>query len=164
MAEAAKGAGIIFFCNPNNPTGTVHNAAAVEKFVRRVRRSSPELRDPDRRGVHRLRARRQRQDGGAAGEGALRVFVARFYSKATGGGPASGLCRWPTRDAQGDFRCVEPGQRQHADGCRRHRSLKDANIEEERAENARVPTSRSRRSRAWGSRRPTTTPTASSST
>jgi len=42
MAEAAKGAGMIFFCNPNNPTGTVHNAAAVEKFVRRVKQSSPE--------------------------------------------------------------------------------------------------------------------------
>jgi histidinol-phosphate aminotransferase len=44
MAEAAKGAGMVFFCNPNNPTGTVHNAAAVEKFVRRVRQSSPETR------------------------------------------------------------------------------------------------------------------------
>src|SRR5258706_5885635 len=44
MAEAAKGAGMIFFCNPNNPTGTVHNAAAMEKFVRRVKQSSPETR------------------------------------------------------------------------------------------------------------------------
>ena len=42
MAEAAKGAGMIFFCNPNNPTGTVHNAAAVEKFVRRVAIGQPE--------------------------------------------------------------------------------------------------------------------------
>ena len=42
MAEAAKGAGMVFFCNPNNPTGTVHNAAAVERFVRRVKQSSPE--------------------------------------------------------------------------------------------------------------------------
>jgi histidinol-phosphate aminotransferase len=44
MAEAAKGAGMIFFCNPNNPTGTVHNAATVERFVRRVKQSSPETR------------------------------------------------------------------------------------------------------------------------
>src|SRR6476661_7830830 len=44
MAEAAKGAGMVFFCNPNNPTGTVHNAAAMEKFVRRVKQSSPETR------------------------------------------------------------------------------------------------------------------------
>src|SRR2546428_9689774 len=44
MAEGAKGAGMIFFCNPNNPTGTVHNAAAMEKFIRRVKQSSPETR------------------------------------------------------------------------------------------------------------------------
>jgi histidinol-phosphate aminotransferase len=44
MAEAAKGAGMIFFCNPNNPTGTVHNAAAMEKFIRRVKQSSPDTR------------------------------------------------------------------------------------------------------------------------
>jgi histidinol-phosphate aminotransferase len=42
MADAAQGAGMVFFCNPNNPTGTVHNAAAVEKFVRRVKQSSPD--------------------------------------------------------------------------------------------------------------------------
>src|SRR4029450_2931387 len=30
MAEAAKGAGMVFFCNPHNPTGPVPNAAAVE--------------------------------------------------------------------------------------------------------------------------------------
>ena len=41
MAEAAKGAGMIYLCNPNNPTGGAHNAAAVEKFIRRVKQSSP---------------------------------------------------------------------------------------------------------------------------
>jgi histidinol-phosphate aminotransferase len=44
MAEAAKGAGMIFFCNPNNPTGTVHNFASMEKFIRRVKQSSPDTR------------------------------------------------------------------------------------------------------------------------
>ena len=42
MAEAATGAGMVFFCNPNNPTGTVHTATAVEAFVRRVKRASPD--------------------------------------------------------------------------------------------------------------------------
>jgi histidinol-phosphate aminotransferase len=42
MADAAAGAGMIFFCNPNNPTGTVHPASAVEAFVRRVMRASPD--------------------------------------------------------------------------------------------------------------------------
>ena len=42
MADAATGAGMIFFCNPNNPTGTVHNYAAVEQFVRKVKQRSPQ--------------------------------------------------------------------------------------------------------------------------
>ncbi|MEZ5420732.1 MAG: aminotransferase class I/II-fold pyridoxal phosphate-dependent enzyme [Vicinamibacterales bacterium] len=41
MAEAARGAGLVFFCNPNNPTGTAHGAATVEKFVRDLARVSP---------------------------------------------------------------------------------------------------------------------------
>lgn len=42
MADAAVGAGLIFFCNPNNPTGTVYRANVVEDFVRTVKRRSPE--------------------------------------------------------------------------------------------------------------------------
>lgn len=42
MADAAVGAGLVYFCNPNNPTGAAHNAAAVERFVRRIKRESPE--------------------------------------------------------------------------------------------------------------------------
>lgn len=41
MAAAAQGAGLVFFCNPNNPTGTAHGAATVEKFVRDLARTSP---------------------------------------------------------------------------------------------------------------------------
>ncbi|MGH9387732.1 MAG: pyridoxal phosphate-dependent aminotransferase [Vicinamibacterales bacterium] len=40
--EAAKGAGLVFFCNPNNPTATVHGASTVADFVKRVRAASPE--------------------------------------------------------------------------------------------------------------------------
>ena len=39
---AAKGAGLVFFCNPNNPTGTVHGKAAVTKFVEDVLAASPQ--------------------------------------------------------------------------------------------------------------------------
>jgi histidinol-phosphate aminotransferase len=42
MVDAAKGAGLVFFNNPNNPTATVHGAKAVADFVRRVRQSSPD--------------------------------------------------------------------------------------------------------------------------
>ena len=40
-AAAAKGAGLVFFCNPNNPTGTVHSKTAVTKFVEEVLAASP---------------------------------------------------------------------------------------------------------------------------
>ena len=42
MAQAATGAGMVFLCNPNNPTGTAYPASAVEAFVRRVMRNSPD--------------------------------------------------------------------------------------------------------------------------
>jgi histidinol-phosphate aminotransferase len=32
---------MVYVCNPNNPTGTVHNAANIEKFVRKVKQNSP---------------------------------------------------------------------------------------------------------------------------
>jgi len=41
MADAAKGAGLVFLNNPNNPTATVHGAKAISDFVERVRTSSP---------------------------------------------------------------------------------------------------------------------------
>lgn len=40
--RAAEGAGLIFFCNPNNPTGTVYGAARVADFVARVIKASPQ--------------------------------------------------------------------------------------------------------------------------
>ena len=42
MAEAAVGAGLVFLCNPNNPTGIVHDHASVEAFVARIHRTSPD--------------------------------------------------------------------------------------------------------------------------
>ena len=41
MADASKGAGLVFVCNPNNPTATVHAAAAIADFVKKVRATSP---------------------------------------------------------------------------------------------------------------------------
>jgi len=35
-AEAARGAGLVFFCNPNNPTATLHEGDAVDAFLDRV--------------------------------------------------------------------------------------------------------------------------------
>jgi len=40
MADRARGAGLVYLCNPNNPTSTVHPAAAVRDVVERVHRAS----------------------------------------------------------------------------------------------------------------------------
>jgi histidinol-phosphate aminotransferase len=42
MAQAARWAGLVFLCNPNNPTSTLHPARAIADFVARVRRESPD--------------------------------------------------------------------------------------------------------------------------
>jgi histidinol-phosphate aminotransferase len=41
MAQRARGAGLIFVCNPNNPTGTVHGAADIEAFVTAALKTEP---------------------------------------------------------------------------------------------------------------------------
>jgi histidinol-phosphate aminotransferase len=42
MAAKAGGAGLVFVNNPNNPTGTLHPARAIDDFVRRVLAGSPD--------------------------------------------------------------------------------------------------------------------------
>jgi histidinol-phosphate aminotransferase len=42
MADAAKGAGLVFLCNPNNPTATVHPGPAIAQFVDTVLKASPQ--------------------------------------------------------------------------------------------------------------------------
>ena len=42
MAEAARGAGLVYLCNPNNPTATVHGANAVNDFIHTLGTTSPE--------------------------------------------------------------------------------------------------------------------------
>lgn len=42
MGAAARGAGLIYLCNPNNPTATVHTKADVAAFIEQVNRASPE--------------------------------------------------------------------------------------------------------------------------
>jgi len=41
-SDAAKGAGLVYFCNPNNPTATVHGASDVHSFVDRTLKASPD--------------------------------------------------------------------------------------------------------------------------
>ena len=38
----AKGAGLVFYCNPNNPTSTLHSATATRDFLAKLNKTSPE--------------------------------------------------------------------------------------------------------------------------
>jgi histidinol-phosphate aminotransferase len=42
MIRGAVGAGMVFLCNPNNPTSTVHTTADVERTVRTIKERSPQ--------------------------------------------------------------------------------------------------------------------------
>jgi histidinol-phosphate aminotransferase len=42
MAAAAKGAGLVFYCNPNNPTATYVGAKATREFLAKVNSTSPD--------------------------------------------------------------------------------------------------------------------------
>ncbi len=42
FADAAKGAGLVFYCNPNNPTATYVGAKATREFLAKVAKDSPD--------------------------------------------------------------------------------------------------------------------------
>jgi histidinol-phosphate aminotransferase len=42
FAAAAHGAGLVFYCNPNNPTATYVGAKATREFIAKVNRESPD--------------------------------------------------------------------------------------------------------------------------
>ncbi len=140
MADAAKGAGLVFFCNPNNPTGTVHNAAAVEKFVRGVKQASPDTKilidEAYFEYVH---------DPAAKSASPLAialpgVFITKSFSKAHGmAGLRLGYAIGQPDTLQAMSRAWGLGSINSLTAAAGAASLKDVkHIEEERAENARV--------------------------
>lgn len=43
MLREVKGAGLVFLCNPNNPTGHVHGKDAIDRFLRAALAADPEV-------------------------------------------------------------------------------------------------------------------------
>jgi histidinol-phosphate aminotransferase len=84
MASAAKGSGLVFLNNPNNPTATVHGATAVEDFVQRVRSASPATVILIDEAYHDYVTDPSYQSAVPVALRTPNVFVARTFSKAFG--------------------------------------------------------------------------------
>lgn len=84
LVEASKGAGLVFFVNPNNPTGTVHGASAVADFVKRVRAASPDTVILLDEAYHDYVTDPSYKTAMDIAKSTPKVFVARTFSKAYG--------------------------------------------------------------------------------
>jgi histidinol-phosphate aminotransferase len=84
LVEASKGAGMVFFCNPNNPTGTVHGAPAVADFVKQVRAASPNTFILIDEAYHEYATDPSYQSALSLAVETPNVFVTRTFSKAYG--------------------------------------------------------------------------------
>jgi histidinol-phosphate aminotransferase len=84
MIAAVKGAGLVFFCNPNNPTATVHGFTAVADFVKAVRTESPDTVILLDEAYHDYVTDSSYKTGVELAMTTPNVFVARTFSKAYG--------------------------------------------------------------------------------
>jgi len=84
MADASKGAGVVFLNNPNNPTATLHSADAVGAFVDRVLTASPDTTILIDEAYHDYVTDRSHKTQVPAALANPRVIVARTFSKAHG--------------------------------------------------------------------------------
>ena len=84
MVASVKGAGLVFFCNPNNPTATVHGFQAVSDFVKAVRQESPDTVILLDEAYHDYVTDSSYKTGVELAMSTPNVFVARTFSKAYG--------------------------------------------------------------------------------
>ena len=96
MADAAKGAGLVFYCNPNNPTATYVGARATRDFLAKVQPRVAGDDDPRRRGVLRLRHRSRSRHAHRRSPSRTRASSSRGRSRRRTAWPA---CAWATRSA-----------------------------------------------------------------
>ena len=84
LVEASKGAGLVFFCNPNNPTATVHSGDVVADFVKRVRAASPDTVILIDEAYHEYVTDPSYRSAMDLAKSTPKVFVSRTFSKAYG--------------------------------------------------------------------------------
>jgi histidinol-phosphate aminotransferase len=84
MLTHARGAGLIFVNNPNNPTATVHGAKTIADFVERVRRIAPDTVILIDEAYHEYVTDPAYETAVPLALATPNVFVARTFSKAFG--------------------------------------------------------------------------------
>ena len=84
MLSVVRGAGLVFLNNPNNPTATVHSLKAVQNFVERVKRISPDTVILIDEAYHDYVTDPAYQTAIPLALSTPNVFVARTFSKAYG--------------------------------------------------------------------------------
>ena len=165
MIRASIGAGLVFLCNPNNPTSSVASTADVEQTVRTIKQRSPET------GI--LIDEAYLEYATAPGSGTLAklalelpgVFISRTFSKAYGMAGMRmgyGIGQPETMSKVGTR--VGPRRHQRAPGGGRHRGAErhGAHGVGDARRTSGSATGRRRSSGRWASRRPSRRPTSSS--
>ena len=165
MIRASIGAGLVFLCNPNNPTSTVQTSADVEQTVRTIKQRSPEtgilideayLEYATKPGAFTMAKLALELPG---------VFISRTFSKAYGmAGMRMGYAIGQPETMQKVGTRVGPRQHQRAAGGGRHRRAErqGAHAVGEDGEQARARLDAGAVPARWASRRRSRRPTSSS--
>jgi histidinol-phosphate aminotransferase len=84
MSEKCAGAGLVYICNPNNPTGTLHGAKAIEEFVTNTLRRDPRVTILIDEAYHEYVQREDYRTAISLAMSNPRVIVSRTFSKIYG--------------------------------------------------------------------------------
>jgi len=84
MADAARGAGLVFVCNPNNPTSTVRSGDSIAEFVSAVHGASPDTVIHVDEAYHEYVTEPAYYSAAALALETPNLFVSRTFSKAHG--------------------------------------------------------------------------------
>ena len=128
LVEASKGAGLVFFCNPNNPTSTVPGTAAVADTVKAIRTASPDTAILNDEAYHDYVTDPSYESAIPLALSTPNVFVTRTFSKAYG---MAGLRAGYAIGDQTAIKAITAYKMPYALGNQRH-------IDTERTRNAEV--------------------------